>query len=144
MLYGNQEVSNAFSNVETVCDKAKDLLDKKEYSEAVALLKEEIKKVKKFKVYGFEEYYAFDEMFQFEIFVNFMSGINAKSNKKKKHVQMATNVIWRAEPITDLYYYCGYALVELGEFEQALNTLLMGLDLFLCSMDLRFERNNLL
>ena len=37
MLYGNQEVSNAFSNVETVCDKAKDLLDKKEYSEVKQL-----------------------------------------------------------------------------------------------------------
>ena len=144
MLYGNQEVSNAFSNVETVCDKAKDLLDKKEYSEAVALLKEEIKKVKKFKVYGYEEYYAFDEMFQFEIFVNFLSGINTKSKKNKKRVKIAPNVIWRTEPIADLYYYCGFALVELGEFEQALNTLRMGLEWNPCSMDLRFERINIL
>lgn len=143
MLYGNQEVSNAFSNVEAVCDKAKDLLDKKEYSEAVALLKEEIKKVKKFKVYGFEEYYAFDEMFQFEIFINFLSGINTKSKKNKKRVKTAPNVIWRTEPITVLYYYCGYALVELGEFEQALNTLRMGLEWNPCSMDLRFERINI-
>ena len=143
MLYGNQEVSNAFSNVETVCDKAKDLLDKKEYSEAVALLKEEIKKVKKFKVYGFEEYYAFDEMFQFEIFIHFLSGINAKNKKQRNRARKGSNIIWLREPVTDLYYYCAYALVEIGEFEQALNTLRMGLEWNPCSIDLHFERLNI-
>lgn len=143
MLYGNQEVTDAFSDVAAVCEKAKALIEKEEYSEAVELLKEEIKKVKKFKVYGFEEYYTFDEMFQFEIFINFLSGINAKNKKQRKRAQKGPNIIWRTEPVTDLYYYCGFALVEIGEFEQALNTLRMGLEWNPCSIDLRFERLNI-
>lgn len=59
MLYGNNNVTNAFSDVDAVCEKAKALIEKKEYNEAIELLKEEIKKVKKFKVYGLEEYYNF-------------------------------------------------------------------------------------
>lgn len=143
MSYGNQDVTNAFSDVADVCEKAKALIKEKEYSKAIDLLKEEIKKVKKFKVYGFEEYYTFDEMFQFEIFINFLSGFNAKNKKQKKHAKMEPNIIWRTEPVTDLYYYCGFSLVEIGEFEQALNTLRMGLEWNPCSIDLRFERLNI-
>ena len=143
MFYENQDVTNAFSDVAAVCEKAKALIKEKEYSEAIDLLKGGIKKVKKFKVYGFEEYYTFDEMFQFEIFINFLSGFNAKNKKQKKHAKMEPNVIWRTEPVTDLYYYCGFALVEIGEFDQALNTLKMGLEWNPCSIELRFERLNI-
>ncbi|WP_033170032.1 hypothetical protein [Selenomonas sp. ND2010] len=144
MLYGDKEVTNAFSDVETVCEKARALMDQEKYAEAIELLKKEIKKVKKFKVYGFEEYYNFDEMFQFEIFINFLSGKNnAKNKKQRNRAKMGPNIIWRTEPVADLYYYCGYAMVELGEFEQALNTLRMGLEWNPCSMDLRFERINI-
>ena len=143
MLYGNNNVTNAFSDVDAVCEKAKALIEKKEYSEAIELLKEEIKKVKKFKVYGLEEYYNFDEIFQFEIFINFLSGINTKNKKQRNRVRKGPNIIWRTEPITDLYYYCGFALVEIGEFEQALNTLRMGLEWNPCSVALRFERLNI-
>ena len=143
MLYGNNNVTNAFSDVDAVCEKAKALIEKKEYSEAIELLKEEIKKVKKFKAYGLEEYYNFDEMFQFEIFINFLSGINTKNKKQRNRVRKGPNIIWRTEPITDLYYYCGFALVEIGEFEQALKTLRMGLEWNPCSVALRFERLNI-
>ena len=143
MLYGNNNVTNVFSDVDAVCEKAKALIEKKEYSEAIELLKEEIKKVKKFKVYGLEEYYNFDEIFQFEIFINFLSGINTKNKKQRNRVRKGPNIIWRTEPITDLYYYCGFALVEIGEFEQALNTLRMGLEWNPCSVALRFERLNI-
>jgi len=143
MLYGNNNVTNAFSDVDAVCEKAKALIEKKEYSEAIELLKEEIKKVKKFKVYGLEEYYNFDEIFQFEIFINFLSGINTKNKKQRNRARKGPNIIWRTEPITDLYYYCGFALVEIGEFEQALNTLRMGSEWNPCSVALRFERLNI-
>lgn len=143
MLYGNNNVTNAFSDVDAVCEKAKALIEKKEYSEAIELLKEEIKKVKKFKVYWLEEYYNFDEIFQFEIFINFLSGINTKNKKQRNRARKGPNIIWRTEPITDLYYYCGFALVEIGEFEQALNTLRMGLEWNPCSIALRFERLNI-
>lgn len=141
MLYGNQDVTNAFSDVDVVCEKAKALIDQEKYAEAIELLKEEIKKVKKFKVYGLEEYYNFDEMFQFDIFINFLSGNNnAKNKKQRNRAKMGPNIIWRTEPVSDLFYYCGYALVEIGEFEQALNTLRMGLEWNPCSIALRFER----
>ena len=85
MLYGNQDVTNAFSDVDVVCEKAKALIDQEKYAEAIELLKEEIKKVKKFKVYGLEEYYSFDEGFQFDIFINFLSEKNNAKNKKQRN-----------------------------------------------------------
>ena len=43
MFYGNQDVTNAFSDVAAVCEKAKALIKEKEYSEAIDLLKGGIK-----------------------------------------------------------------------------------------------------
>lgn len=33
MLYGNQDVTNAFSDVDSVCEKAKALIEQNEYEE---------------------------------------------------------------------------------------------------------------
>ena len=142
-------MDGAFSNVGLadvgkIVEKAKNLIHEEKYGEAIEYLKAEIKQVKKLKNNGLESCYTFDELFQFDIFIHFYSGLNSSGKKKKQKNKMSGNVVWRTEPVDDLYYYCGYALVETGEEEQALNTYRMGLEWNPCSLSIRFEMINIL
>ena len=138
------EIGSTFDNVSSAIDQAKLLIKDERYENAIELLKTEIKKVKKAKVNGSEEYYTFDEMFQFDMFIRFYAMGDKNNKKQKKHARIQPNVVWLTHPVADLYYYCGYALVEIGDAAQAMNTLRMGLEWNPCSLDLRIEMLNIL
>ena len=144
MLENNNIVNEIFSDVADICGQAKLLIEQEKYSEAIEVLKVKIKQVKKVKTYGLEEYYTFDELFQFDMFIHFYAGFNTSSKKNKNRSKIKPNIIWRTEPVTYLYYYCGYALVETGDLEQAWNTFKKGLEWNPCALDLRFEMVNIL
>lgn len=140
----NLNSNHIFDNVSDIVDQARALIKEERYEDAITVLKDEIKKVKKAKVAGMEEYYTFDEMFQFDMFIRFYAMGSRNNKKHNKHAGMHPNILWITHSVADLYYYCGYSLIEIGDTEQAMNTFRMGLEWNPCSLDLRFEMLDIL